>query len=86
MPAYPLEYKIGEQCDGCGVNDLKPIHPFGILTPSAVRYKFIPVTGIQIPVDGFKYTFWTMLVGIGKNAAAYLEGDTYMGQFVSVGK
>ena len=86
MPAHPLEYKIGEQFDGCGVNDLKPIHPFWMLTASAVRYKFIPVTGIQIPVDGFKYTFWTTLVGIGKSAAAYLEGNTYVCQFVSVGE
>lgn len=86
MPAYTLEYKIGEQCDGRGVNDLKPIHPFGMLTASAVRYKLMPVTGIQIPVDGLKYTLRTTLVGIGKSAAAYLEGDTYVCQFVSVGK
>lgn len=48
-----------------------------------IRYKFISVTGIQITVYVLKNTFRTSFVGIGKRAAAYLEGYADMRQFVS---
>ena len=39
MPADTLENSVGEQCNGRGINDSKPLYPFFSAVSSAVRGK-----------------------------------------------
>ena len=45
MPSHALEQQVGEKGDGRGVDDLKPLHPFGCLAAAAVRGKYIAIGG-----------------------------------------
>ena len=76
--------KVGEQCDCGGIDDLKLIHPFRMLMPPAVRYKFMPVTGVQVAIYGFKYGLRTTSVGIGERAATDFKRYPYMRQLMGV--
>ena len=86
VPAHAFEYEVGKQCYGCRINDPEFVHPFGMLAASAVRYKFMPVTGVQIAIYGFKYVLRPTSIGICKRTATNLEGYTNVCQLVSVGK
>ena len=74
VSSYAFEDKVGKQCDGSGVNNPESVQLFGLLAASPVRYKFIPVTGVQITIYALKNAFRSSFVGIGQRAAAYLEG------------
>ena len=77
--AHPLEYEVEKQCYGCRVYDLGPFRPFGMLAASAVRYKFMPITGVQIEIYVFKYGLRTASVGI---TAPDFERYPYMRQLM----
>ena len=86
VSSYAFEDKVGKQCDGSGVNNPESVQLFGLLAASSVRYKFIPVTGVQITIYALKNAFRASFVGIGQRAADYLEGYTNVCQLVGVGK
>ena len=73
----PYKNKVGEQCDCGRIDDLRLIHPLGMLTYPAVLYKFMSVTEIQITIFALKYAFRAPLVGIDKCTSSYFEGDAY---------
>ena len=50
MPSNAFKYKIGKEAYGGGIYNLQPVHPFGMLTFAAVRYKLVSVTSIQITI------------------------------------
>lgn len=54
-----LKKQVGEQCDGCGVDDLKPFRPFWVLAAAAVRGKNMAVCGVKVAVYGLKNRFRT---------------------------
>ena len=84
VPAHAFEYEIGKQCYGCRINDLEFVHPLEMLAASAVRYKFMPVTGVQIAIYGFKYVLRATSIGICKRTAADFERYPYMRQFMGI--
>ena len=57
MPPNSLENSIGEQRDGCGINDSKLLYPLFRAIASAVRGKNVFIGGIQVAIDFFKELF-----------------------------
>ena len=70
MMAHTLEYEVGEERDGCGIDDLKPVKPLRGLALAAVRGKLVLVGGIQVPVGLLEDAFRPAGVGVGERTAA----------------
>ena len=54
MTSYTLEDDVGEQRNGCGVNDSEPLDPLFRTITSAVRGKNVSIGGIQVALHFLK--------------------------------
>ena len=54
MTSYTLEDDVGEQRNGCGVNDSEPLDPLFRTITSAVRGKNVSIGGIQVAIHFLK--------------------------------
>ena len=57
MTSYTLENDVGEQRNGCGVNDSEPLDPL-FRTISAVRRKNVSIGGIQVAIHPNCHNVW----------------------------
>ena len=54
MTSYTLEDDVGEQRNGCGVNDSEPLDPLFRTITSAVLGKNVSIGGIQVAIHFLK--------------------------------
>ena len=69
MAAYALEYDVGKQGYGRGINNPQPFHPFLRAVTAAVRRKFVLVRLVKVAVNILEELLRASGVGIGQSAA-----------------
>ena len=81
MAAYALEYDVGKQGYGRGINNSQPFHPFLCAVTAAVRRKFVLVRLVKVTVNVLEELLRASGVGIGQSAAPGHLFNAYVMEF-----
>jgi hypothetical protein len=80
MPAYAFENEVGKKAYCRGVDNLQAVEPCGHPPFSAVRGKFVLVSGVQAAVRGLKHGLRPAGVGIRQSATPWHRPYAQMGE------